>query len=147
VSTGEGSCEARATREVGDGSITVELLALTPVLLVFVTLGLALGRYEGAIQQVRGEAEAGAEAAATAPSAQQARQAAVDAARLTLPGQSPCTGSSVAVTESDFVQGGVVSVTVTCHISFSDLAAPGIPGGAVVHATQSAPVDPYRAGS
>jgi hypothetical protein len=127
------------------GSLTVELVLLTPIIVVFALLAVGLGRYELAREAVIGSARASAEAAAVAASASQAQAAASTSAG---PGVSDlgngCASLEVSTDTSQFAPGGSVSVTVTCRISFADLLVPGLPGSTTVTAVQSAPIDPYR---
>jgi len=126
------------------GSISAELVILTPVVVVFVMLVLGLGRYELARQQVIGAARAGADAAAVVSSANQAQRAATDAATQVVGSRHSCTRLEVVADTGQFVPGGVVRVTVYCRVEFSDLTVPGLPGATTVQAVQVAPIDPYR---
>jgi Flp pilus assembly protein TadG len=127
------------------GSFTVELVILTPVVMVFVLLALALGRFEMAREQVVGAARAAAEAAAVVPSAAQAQPAALAAALPIVANQAhACAQLNVSTDTSDFVPSGSVRVVVTCQISFADLLVPGMPGHAEVQAEETAPIDPFR---
>ena len=62
------------------GSLTVELVVLTPVIVLFVLLALGFGRFELAREQVVAAARAAAEAASVVPSAGDAQSAALTAA-------------------------------------------------------------------
>ena len=128
-----------------NGSFTVELVVLAPVLVLFALLAVALGRYEMAREQVIGAARAAAEAASVAQSPALAQSAADLAAE---PGVEPlghaCAGFSVNTDTSEFRPSGVVRVTVTCRVDFSDLLVPGIPGFTTVRVVQVVPLDPYR---
>jgi len=127
------------------GSITVELLALTPVVVAFLVVALGFGRYELALEQVQSSARVGAEAAAVAPSLGQAQSAAISAVAPGLLPRRPCDERNVAVDTRGFAPGGTVIVSVTCRVSFSDLGIPVFPGSLTVRARQAAPIDPYRA--
>lgn len=59
----------------------MEAVALTSVVMIFVLLTVAFGRYEATRAQVIGAARAAAEAAAVVPSASLAQQAAAAATR------------------------------------------------------------------
>jgi Flp pilus assembly protein TadG len=135
----------RFGRREESGSLTAELVLLTPIIVVFALLAVGLGRYELAREAVVGSARAAAEAAAVAASASQAQAAASTSAS---PGVSDlgngCTSLQVNTNTSQFSPGGSVSVTVTCHISFADIFVPGVPGSTTVTAVESAPIDPYR---
>jgi Flp pilus assembly protein TadG len=127
------------------GSLTVELVVLTPVIVLFVLTALAFGRFELAREQVIGAARAGAEAASVAPSAGAAQPAAVAAAMpMVTDGAHSCTQVHVVADTENFVPGGSVRVAVSCQISFGDLLIPGVPGHAEVSAVVSAPIDPFR---
>ena len=127
------------------GSATVEAVVLVPVLVMFVLLAVAFGRYQSTREEVIGAARAGAEAAAIMPSAQAATGAASDAALPALSGMtSPCVRVVIQTDTTDFKPGGEVSVTVSCTVDLSDLGAPGLPGRSTVIVSQIAPIDPYR---
>jgi Flp pilus assembly protein TadG len=134
---------ARARHETG--SVTIEAVVLVPLLVLFVLLTIAFGRYETTREEVIGAARAAAEAAAIMPSVQSARTAASAAAMPSLAGPHPsCLKVVVSTDTSDFVPGGEVSVTVSCTVKLSDLGAPGLPGESTVTISQVAPIDPYR---
>ncbi len=138
---GEGSEHSRCER----GSFTVELVLLTPVLVVFALLAIGLGRYELGREQVIGAARAAAEAASVAPTAADAQSEAIGAATPVTQGLGhTCSAFDVTTDASGFSPGGSVSVTVTCRVDFSDLLVPGLAGTTTVSAVQVAPIDPYR---
>jgi TadE-like protein len=127
------------------GSLTAELVLLTPVVVIFALFAVGLGRYELAREAVIGSARAAAEAAAVAESASQAQAAASTSAEPEVQAlRNGCTDLIVDTNTSQFDPGGSVSVKVSCRISFSDLLVPGFPGSTVVTAVQVAPIDPYR---
>jgi hypothetical protein len=140
----KGDCERRHGR-LQRGSMSIELVVLTPVVVMFVLLALGLGRFELAREQVIGAARAGAEAAAVAQSAGEAQSAASTAATPALAsGSSSCQDVHVVTNTAAFKAGGRVQVEVTCEVDFSDLLVPGWPGHASVEAVVSAPIDPFR---
>jgi Flp pilus assembly protein TadG len=127
------------------GSVTVEAVVLVPVLMVFVLLAVAFGRYETTREAVIGAARAGAEAAAVMPSAQSATTAAADATLPAISGSaSSCSHIVISTDTKDFKPGGEITVTVSCTVELSDLGAPGLPGRSTVTISQTAPIDPYR---
>ena len=131
--------------EVHDGSLTIEAVILTPVVVLFVLIALALGRFELAREQVAGAARAAAEAASVVPSAGAAEGAAVRAAQPVVAEQvHSCVQLSVLTDTSHFVAGGYVRVAVSCKVDFADLLFPGFPGQATVHAVELVPIDPFR---
>lgn len=127
------------------GSVAVEAVVLVPVLVLFVLLTVAFGRYETTREEVIGAARAAAEAAAIMPTAQSARTAANAAALPALAGPHPaCLDVHVSTNTTHFEPGGEVSVTVSCTVGLSYLGAPGLPGESTVTISQVAPIDPYR---
>jgi TadE-like protein len=131
-------------RHAASGSLTVELVVLTPVIAVFLLVALGFGRYSLAREQVVGGARTAADAASVAGSAAQAQQAATVAAMPVLQSTHSCVDPSVVVDAGSFAPGAIVRVSVSCHVELSDLFAPGFPGIATVQATQEAAIDPYR---
>jgi Flp pilus assembly protein TadG len=138
------TCSALSERGSSRGSLTVELVVLTPVLALFLLVSLAFGRYALAREQVVGGARAAADAAAVANSPLQAQQAAVAAATPVLQSNHSCTRPRVTVDVGSFAPGAVVRVSVSCRIDFSDLLVPGFPGATTIEAVQSAAIDPFR---
>jgi hypothetical protein len=115
------------------------------VIVLFVLVTLAFGRFELAREQVIGAARAAAEAASVVPSASDAQSAALTAATPIVAGDAhSCTQLSVVAETEDFYPGGSVTVSVSCEIDFADLLIPGLPGHADVRVAVRAPIDPYR---
>lgn len=128
-----------------DGSLTVELVALTPVIFLFAMMMLVFGRVADAHQQVAEAARAGAQTAAIKPTAADAIQGSTSTVIVgQLDRTHLCANAHVVTDTSRFVPGGYVQVTVVCQVRLSDLAVPGIPGTTTVRATSTAPIDPYR---
>ena len=138
--------QGRARRLRSDaGSLTVELVVLTPVLLVLVVGSLVFGRVSEARQQVVEAARAGAEAAAVLPTVGTAQWVGSINAVIDLIGRPhTCAHVAISVDTGHFVPGGTVTVHVMCQVLLSDLAFPGMPGSTVVQASATAPLDPYR---
>jgi Flp pilus assembly protein TadG len=127
------------------GSLTIELIVLTPVILVFGLLALGLGRYELVREEVIGSARAAAEAASVEPSTADAQSAALAAATPAVSNRArTCMHLNVVTATNDFAPGGYVQVTVSCQVGFDDLLVPGLPGQATVQAVVKAPIDPFR---
>lgn len=122
------------------------MVVLTPLLVVFVLVTVAFGRWEMMREDVTASARAGVEAASVATGPATAPSAAEGSAG---PAMSPvrrlCSSMKTETGTSDFVPGGQVSVNVTCEVRLSDLGAPGVPGSVSVSVTEVAPVDPFRA--
>jgi Flp pilus assembly protein TadG len=127
------------------GSLTVELVVITPVLFLLATMVVAFGRVGSCRQSIEESARAGAETAAVQPSASAAiSSAAVEGAVGTSMGDRSCTHLRVTTDVSHFYPGGEVVVTVACQVALSDLAIPGMPGETSVSASATAPIDPFR---
>ena len=125
--------------------MTVELVVLTPVIVVFILVALAFGRYALAKEQLVGGARAAADAVAIADSALQAQQAGSAAAMPVLQSDHTCRNPTVSVDSLAFAPGVQVRVSVSCQMALSDLLIPGFPGSVSVQAVQVATIDPYRA--
>lgn len=127
------------------GSLTVELVVLTPVVVMFALATLAFGRFSQARQQVVEAAQAGAQAAAIGSDATDAQQAAKTAASTgILASDHSCAHPQISTNVDHFAPGGYVVVQVICHVELSDLLVPGLPGETTVQASSTAPIDPYR---
>lgn len=127
------------------GSATLELVLLTPLILVLLLLVVLGGRYA----QARGDVDAAARDAARAGSIARepdaAKSAAADAARARLTeGGVTCRVLDVAVDTSDFRPGGTVGAKVTCTIDLSDLTGLAVPTSRTISATFTEPIDTYR---
>jgi Flp pilus assembly protein TadG len=128
-----------------EGSLTVELVVLTPVLFLMALTVLIFGRVSESHQQVVNAATAGAEAAAILPDPTSAQAGASIDAAVDVAGQAhTCLRSQVSTDVSHFYPGGFVSVTVQCQVALADISVPGVPGSMVVRASATAPIDPYR---
>lgn len=136
-----------------DGSLTVELVVLTPVLFALALMVLIFGRVSESHQQVVTAAAAGAEAAAVLPDPTSAQAGASISAAIDVAGQAhTCLRSQVSTDVSHFYprgydgadQGGYVSVTVQCSVGLADISVLGMPISVVAQASASAPIDPYR---
>ncbi len=132
-----------ARRRPERGSMSVEVVLMVPVLVLFLLLVLAGGRYVSVKADVEAAARDAARAASFERSASAARSAALAAANA---GHVDDSYSSCAVAGvgGDFRAGGVVSVTVRCTVSNRGLGLIGLSGGRDFTATSSAPIDQYR---
>jgi Flp pilus assembly protein TadG len=127
------------------GSLTVELVILTPVLLLVVLVVVAFGRVAEADQQVVEAARAGAQVASVQPNGSAAQtDAEREAAVETADPSRTCAVRTVVTDVSHFVPSGYVTVTVACRVPLADLSLPGVPGSTTVQASSTAPIDPYR---
>lgn len=138
------------TRRIGEeGSATLELAVLAPVLLVLLSLVIAAGRLEVANAAVEQAASAASREASLARSASQAQVSAKDAAVASLQGQGLTCGSlDVQVNTTGFQTApgspAFVGVSITCRVPLSDLSVPGLPGSRTLHAHMTSALDSYR---
>ena len=122
------------------GSMAVEVVILAPVLLMFVMLVVAGGRYVS----VQGDVEAAARDAARAASLEDNRAAAQQAAYSTY--VASLDGSDCAFTfdGSGWGPDGTVSVRLVCDVPYGDLGLIGLPGHVTINAESHVRLDPYR---
>jgi Flp pilus assembly protein TadG len=129
------------------GSAAVELVLLTPLLVVLLLFVVLCGRLASAKLDLDAAAHAAARAASiarTVPAATtDARRTALDtlAAR-----QVTCTEPTVTVDTAGLRPGGVVTVTVACVVPLRELALLAVPGSRAVSGTATSPVDVFRGG-
>ena len=132
-------------RTRGDGgSLTVELVVITPVLVVLALAMVVFGRVSQSRQEVVEASRAGAQAAVLSNAGSAQWGAAVDAAVGISDQSRSCAHPKITADVSHFHPGGYVKVTVVCHVELSDVAFPGMPGSTTVQASATAPIDPYR---
>ncbi|MCD5348741.1 TadE/TadG family type IV pilus assembly protein [Kineosporia mesophila] len=121
--------------------MSVEVVLITPVLVAFMLLVIAFGRYVA----VRGDVEAASRDAVRAASLERdigsARAAASATANASLGGRWTC--ETVGLT-GNFVAGGMIETELSCRVPVDDLGLLGLPGTVTVRATSSAPLDIYR---
>lgn len=131
------------------GSVSVEAAIVLPMVVIFIAVLIAFGRVNLGEINVETAAHSAARAASLERSPQPARRAAQEAARTNLAASDlRCTSVTVRLDTSALTRPagrhGSVSATVTCTVTLSDLALPGLPGSRTVTARASAPVDTYR---
>ena len=127
------------------GSATAELVVLAPVLAAILLFLVGLGRIGLASSQVHDAVRAGLQAGVVASSPAAAASAARAAALDTLSGDHiACASPDVSVDVSRFVPGGQLRVQLSCTVSLSDVALPGVPGSRTLQASLTAPVETYR---
>ncbi|GAB3862567.1 pilus assembly protein [Nocardioides maradonensis] len=131
------------------GSAAIEAAIGVPAFALFLGLIIFGGRTADAHEALQ---SAAADAARSASIARDARTATTDArgaATASISNQHiGCTQIDVTVDTSDFNKApgvpGAVAVTVSCRLSLSDLAVPGIPGSRTFTSTMSSPIDTWR---
>lgn len=132
-----------------DGSISVEVAILMPAFLLLIAVAAVIGRQTVAQTAIEGAAHDAARAASISRTAPAARTHAQEAARSVLTDQGlHCDPVTVTIDTSQFGralgQPAAVTATVSCSVSFSDIAVPGLPGNRTLSATFTSPLDIYR---
>ena len=138
---------AQGTRE--RGSAPVELVILTPVLILFLLLYFGFGRITRA-EQLVDDAAAQAARAATLDYANPglASSAAQQAAAQSLfAGGLACSSDQVTVDTGNDRPGGSITVQLSCRADLSQAVAAGLPGSVVLTASSTSPIDVYVPGS
>jgi Flp pilus assembly protein TadG len=129
------------------GSAAVELVLVTPLLLLFVLVAVGFGRLADARLQVNDAASQAARAASIARDPGTAAAVARRTAMASLAGHHlTCQPVAVTVDTSAFRPGGAVTARITCTVSLADLAPLPVPGTETVEAAASSPIDVYRGG-
>ena len=137
---------SRVTWSDETGDSLVEIVICVVILMIFATFVIFLGRLGGSANVVDSAARAAAQAAVVQSSPSQAQAAALQAATQTFSGYNyECQDAQVSADTSDFTPGGAVTVTVTCVSNTSDLTGFGFPGSKTVSASDTAPIELYRA--
>lgn len=128
------------------GSMAIEIVLLTPVLIAFTLLVVAGGR----LVARQGDVDSAARDAARAASIERTEGSAQAVARTvaydSLPDGTSCD-LPVVVTSwppASSNEPGLVSVRITCRVSYSGLGLIGLPGSAKVEGKSAAPLDQYR---
>ncbi len=131
--------------------MSLELVLLTPVLMVFLFMAIAAGRIQMARMAIQEAAQDAARQASLSRNPQTAQSRATQAATYTLANQGiHCsTPPVVKVGVQDFHvpigQPAYVTVTVTCAVPLADLAKiPGLPLSDPLTFTMVSPLDYYR---
>lgn len=129
-----------------DGSYTVELVLWTPVIALLIVLIVAAGRIVAAGSDATGASRDAARAASLQTNMTAAKAAARQAALDSFGRQGDrCKKLTVNVSGS-VTPGGLVTVSVACTASLSDLAIPGAPGSRTLSATSTVPIETTRSG-
>ena len=127
------------------GSATLELVLLTPLLLLMLLFVVFLGRLGEARNDVDRAARDAARAASIARTPLDADAAGRAAAADTLQsGGVSCRQMEVAVDTSRFAAGGDVAATVSCTVDLADVAELTVPGSQTMTASFTEPIDTFR---
>ena len=126
-----------------DGSASVELTLLVPVLVIVLALLVIAGRQVSAALIVQDAASTAARAASLQRDSASARTHAHQAAERELADRGVVCSLFTAVVDTfGFEPGGRVEAQVTCTVAVIDLG--GFGGQRTLTATALSPVDPYR---
>lgn len=140
---------ARAARtwwSSDQGSATVELTLIAPVLVVVLVLvAVVAHRSVDARLRVDAAAHQAARAASLERTAADASRAATATAAAALgPADTSCSSVDVVADTSAFRAGGSVTVSVSCSVDLTAALPLAVPGRVEVSARASEPVDVYR---
>ncbi|MFI1377905.1 TadE/TadG family type IV pilus assembly protein [Embleya sp. NPDC020886] len=138
----------RGSLRADEGSFALEAAVLAPVLIAFLCLVIAFGRTTLAGNGVDAAAKAGAREASIARNASDAESAARAAVVQSLDQDgiacAPVTHVDITGFATDVGKAATVTVSVTCKVSLSDVAFPGIPGSKTMNGTFTSVIDTYR---
>lgn len=127
------------------GYAAVELLAMTTLLVGFITVVVGGGRIVDSNSQVDDAAYAAARAASLESNFEAGQIAGRDAAADSLADRGKaCTRLTVSFAGTDFRTSGHVRVEVTCHANLSDVVGFGLPGAKDFTSTAVVPIEQYR---
>ena len=127
------------------GSITTELVLVTPVAIALLCLVALVGRTASAREQVDEASRDAARAASLERDPSAATRAAETSASGSLDtGGFHCAAARVSVDTSEFTPGGQVNVHIECDVPLSDLGLIGISGVRTVESSAVSVVDTYR---
>ncbi len=127
------------------GSVTVEVVIVTPIAIALICLVALVGRTSTAREQVDEAARDAARSASLERDAGSAQWAAESAATTSLTsGGFTCAATQIDVDTTAFYPGGQVTVTVKCDIALSDLGLIGLSGTKTVTSSSVSVVDLYR---
>jgi Flp pilus assembly protein TadG len=127
------------------GSAALELVLVTPVLLVLLLVAVGLGRMAHARQQVVGAARDAARAASLERSPSKAQAAGDEAARRSLGDAGvSCQQVTVTLDLSANHPGGQIRATVACTASMRDLGLAGFPATRTFSDTAVVPIETLR---
>jgi len=140
------------TPDAQRGSVAIELVILTPAVILFFAVMVVAGRVTLARQAAEAAAFDAARTASLARSASAAQTEATNAALSSFESQGiECVSLTVTVNTAGFEveppAPATVSVAVSCNVQLADVALPGIPGNATLTGDFTSPLDRYRSRS
>ena len=127
------------------GSMAIEAVLLTPVLVAAIIMIATGSRYVDARSQANHAAYAAARAASLTTNQEAAVQAGRKAAEHSMAERGrACAGLRVDIDAGDFNPGGTVRATVACTADLSDLVGIGLPGSKTFTFTAVVPLEQHR---
>jgi Flp pilus assembly protein TadG len=132
------------------GSVSVEMAILTPAFLLLIITAIMFGRTAVAAHAIDIAAHDAARAASISRTGPAATANAVAAAEAALERQGlDCAGDPVIEPDvsgfaTDTLELTFVSVTITCEVSFTDVAIAGVPENRLLTTTFISPIDIFR---
>ncbi len=133
------------SRDRQRGSMSVELAALTPLLILFAMLMVLGGRVTRAEATADEVAHSAARAASLERAPEQAEAAAGDTVVTALDSHGlACSDHTLTLDHGGLSAGGAVTATLQCHVGLGDLAGMRLPGTHTVEGESTAVVDTFR---
>lgn len=127
------------------GAAALELVLVTPALVLLLLLVVSVGRLAQARADVDAAARDAARAASIARGPDSARDDGLAAATARLrEGGVTCRSLGLEVDARQFSPGGSVTANVTCSVDLGDLTSLRLPASRTISARFSEPVDTYR---
>ncbi len=141
----------QAMSDRGSAAPALELVIITPAIVLIILVGVAAGRTATGQSRVEQAAAAGARAASSQHTPTEAEAEARSVVTTSLRNQGiDCETDTITVDTTGLTAPlgtpAHVTVTVDCTVAWSDLAIPGWPGSHTVTATAASPLDPDREG-
>lgn len=134
-----------SNRRAERGSAAVEMVLITPLLILVLLFVLFCGRLAHARLRLDDAAHQAARAASLARDPSTASAAAASAADQALNSSgASCASHSAVVDVAGFRPGGAVTVTVSCTIEVGDLSGLHLPGRVTQTASSTSVVDTFR---
>jgi Flp pilus assembly protein TadG len=126
------------------GNVVLELVILTPVILLLLVALIGGARVANAHQVVEDAAGDAARAASASRTIAAANMAAQQAANASISGRAGMSCAPPVLNTANWRPGGVVGVTLTCTAQLASLGVPIFTGDRTVTATAASVIDTYR---
>lgn len=127
------------------GTMAIEVVILTPVLVAAIMMIAAGARFVDARGQTNHAAFAAARAASLTTNQEAAVRAGTQAAQRSMSERGhACAQLDVAIDAAHFISGGDVRASVSCRADLSDLVGFGLPGSKTFSFTAVVPLEEHR---